>query len=352
MRLPSRFKLICSLILGFQTVMAGVPSYIPACQTEASVNAVVVEKIAETVANKYFDQKVGCNIAEHLRKGLANGSYDNISSPQILAEQLTKDMYELTHDRHLLVKVISKTAIAPTKSQISSRQEQAVRENYGIPKVEILPGNIGYIVLTAFYRPEEAWNTIRAALCLVNNTDALIIDLRNNGGGSPVTLNMMISQIINLKGTPIFEIIQRDSEPVRYITESSEKSYQLEKKPVFILTSKNTYSAGEGLAFFLQEHHRAIIIGESSAGASNRSHPYSINQQYEVSVSNGAVRSLLTGKNWEGVGVIPDISSMPSDAPRVAHIHALQVLIQKAPPGLQRDKLQQQLDETRKQPMM
>jgi C-terminal processing protease CtpA/Prc len=102
---------------------------------------------------------------------------------------------------------------------------------------------------------------------------------------------------------------------------------------VYVLTAGQTYSAGEGLAFILQERHRAVIVGERTAGAANPGRPYPINDRLEVVDPNGRVRGAVTGRNWEGAGVTPDVVATAADALRTARILALRGLLSRAPAG-------------------
>jgi C-terminal processing protease CtpA/Prc len=110
-----------------------------------------------------------------------------------------------------------------------------------------------------------------------------------------------------------------------------------------VLTAGRTFSAGEGLAFILQERNRAEVVGETTAGAANPGRPYRLNSHFEVTVPNGRVRSAVRGGNWEGVGVQPDVAVSASDALRVAHARALRQLIQQTPSGSWHDTLHREL---------
>ena len=124
-----------------------------------------------------------------------------------------------------------------------------------------------------------------------------------------------------------------------YATTSEPIAYRDASRRVFVLTSPRSFSGGEGIAFLLQDHKRAVIIGEPTAGAANPGRTYSINERFEVQVPNGQLLSALSRKNWEGSGVTPDIRVEAADALRIGHLHVIQALVKTSPPGPKRDEL-------------
>lgn len=175
-------------------------------------------------------------------------------------------------------------------------------------------------------------------------TDALILDMRSNSGGSPDSAALLASYFFDAADLPLFEIIPRSGNGRRYATESPGLPERNETRPVYVLTAERTFSAGEGLAYILQERHRAEVVGERTAGAANPGRPYPVSARLEVTVPNGQVRTAVTRGNWEGAGVIPDVRATGSDALRVGHIRALRDLLKQAPAGPWHDTLKRHLD--------
>jgi len=160
-------------------------------------------------------------------------------------------------------------ANAGTSEDIASPQsrEEAVRvSNAGVQRVEILAGNVDYLTITAFFHPDEAGDAIAAAIHMIRHAGALILDMRDNGGGSPDTMALIASYCFDRAGIPLAEITPRSGEAQHYVTASGIVDRD-GKPPVYVLTSAHTWSGGEGLAYILQEHHRAEIIGETTVGA-------------------------------------------------------------------------------------
>ena len=250
----------------------------------------------------------------------------HLTTPGVLADRLTYDLFLESKDKHLRVAVVPRSHVAAAAAT-DARERDVVRSNAGVQRIEILAGNIGYLNLTSFWRDEEAHDTITHAMRLLQRAEALIIDLRDNRGGSPGTVARIAGYLFDQPALPLFQIVPRSGEPASYATPAVAVPERNERRPVYVLTSSRTFSAGEGLAFLLQERERAEIIGERTAGAANPGRPHRIASTLEVTIPNGRVRSAVTGDNWEGQGVTPDVMVAAADALTVAHAHALKQLI-------------------------
>jgi hypothetical protein len=289
----------------------------------------VVEESARTIASEYFDPRVGDNTRASLLDRLALGRYDTPATPRDFAATVTRDLFELTRDRHLWLTAVSPSPQAPQQTispapASNTREIAGRRANFGVRKVEILSGNIGLLDLTNFFRPSEAGDPIASAMRLLQYADALILDLRDNVGGSPETVALLCGYLFDTPATPLFDIVSRAGQHMSYTT--ADVTPRSGSRPVFILISARTFSAGEGLAFLLQEARRAVVIGERTAGAANPGRAYPVAEGFEVNVPNGQVRSAKTGANWEGTGVTPDVPVPAADALTVARHRAAAAL--------------------------
>lgn len=287
-----------------------------------------VDALADLVDKEYFDAEMADRIAHRLKDKLAQGHYVDVSSERDLATELTRDMFVLSKDKHLTVFEVDqpKNEQVPTKKRNLPREERGRIENFGVRRVEVLANNVGYLNLTSFYRPDEANESIAAAMGVLQNADSLIIDMRENGGGSPGTVAILASYLFEQSNLPLFKIISRDSSSRQYSTLSKPPRSQNKSRPIFVLTSARTFSAGEGFAFILQERKRALIVGEITAGAANPGRPFRINQRFEVVIPTGRIATEVTGLNWEGLGVRPDIPSAAAEALNVALQRAAKAL--------------------------
>ncbi len=299
--------------------------------TGDTVRATVME-VAATISREYMDPVVGERVAGALRRRLAEDQYRGLTTPAALATRLTQDLLTDSQDKHLAVAVVreSPSTSSPTPT-VDMRQQGVLRTNAGVQRVEILAGNVGYLNLTSFWRVEEARETIADAMRLLKRADALIIDLRQNSGGSPDTAALLAGYLFDQGGLPLFQIVPRTGDAVSYATPASAPAERDARRAVYVLTSARTFSAGEGFAFLLQERGRAEVVGERTAGAANPGRPYRVNDWFEVTVPNGHVRTAVSGRNWEGAGVKPDFEVPAADALTVAHDRAIKRVTGRAP---------------------
>ena len=295
----------CAVTLAMLQAQAG--------QFDRSAMLAAVDVIARTIADDYFDADVGNKAAAHIR-GFAASTTEPLQTPNELAASVTRQLYAVTHDKHLAVTVTRVSAAGAEPSSSENRTRRARAENFGVREVSILEGNIGYLDLRSFYRIDEARDTIAAAMLLLGHADALIIDLRNNSGGSPETVALLAGYLFDRPGMPLFDIVPRSGDATHYATPSPGVEPRNGTRPVFALTSARTFSAGEGIAFILQEEKRATVVGERTPGAANPGRSYPAGPLFEVVVPNGQVRTRVSGHNWEGTGVTPDVPVAAADA--------------------------------------
>ena len=311
---------------------------------DAAFVKATVESLGATISREYFDPTIGSEVDAALRRSLADGGYAGAADDAALATLVNRDLYAATRDKHLVVEARLDIPAQRERSASQAGEARALgvrRTNAGVRRVEILPGNVGYVELTNFFRPEEAGEAIATAMKTLSHADALIVDMRSNGGGSPWTVALLVSYVLE-PGVPLYDIVHRaPDEPDHYATVTV--ASRDVKRPVYVLTSTRTFSGGEGFAFLLQERRRAEIIGEVTAGAANAGRPYRINARFSVTIPNGQVRSAVGGGNWEGAGVTPDVKTCAADALNVAHARALRGLIDRELPGPWRDTLERAL---------
>lgn len=294
----------------------------PETGLEPALVRATVESLGALVEREYFNPEVAKRVAAGLRERQALGGYAQARTRQELAELLSRDLFAFTNDKHLAVQVVEPRPPSVPLAPDDRREARARRANYGVQRVEVLAGNIGYLNLTFFYRPDEARETLAAAMRVLQSADALILDMRENSGGSPDTAALVLSYVFADGGLPLFEIVPREGRSQHYTTVSAGIVGRDGKRPVYVLTSAETFSAGEGVAFILQERKRAEIIGERTSGAANPGRAYPVNEVFEVTIPNGQVRTAVSGRNWEGSGVMPDVAVTASEALATAHARA------------------------------
>ena len=305
--------------------------------------AKTVEAVAAVVEREYFDADRATRIARMLRERSDARHYEAVKSWAALAERLTIDLFALSNDKHLAVRVVRAASNTSGPAPADTREVTGRRANHGVQRVEVLAGNIGYLNLTSFYRPEEAVGVLTAAMRTLEGADALIVDMRENGGGSPDTVAWLLSYFFDTADLPLFEIVPRSGAARRYTTSAVPIGARHAARPLYVLTARATFSGGEGFPFILQERRRAVVVGEQTAGAANPGRPYAAGDLLEVTVPNGQVRTAVTGQNWDGRGVTPDVPVRATDALRVAHVHALREAIKSASDDQWRQVLQRHL---------
>lgn len=292
-----------------------------------------VEAIAKTIETRFYDVARGRKIADDLRSATARGDFDAYSDNRELAAALTDRLKPL--DRHFNVQWT-----APATSDASSVSTARApagkgRPHHGIRRVEVLPGNVGYLDLRQFMgfefgKPDQrARLAIDAALQLLADTDAVIIDLRGNGGGSPAMVGYLTSAFTP-KGADIYNTFHwregTESEAPRdwYPTPRLQV-------PLYVLISARTGSAAEAFAYTLKNAKRATLVGEVSGGAANPGDEVATGNGFTLFVSGGSPISPITGTNWEGTGVIPDVAVASAMALETARVLALQAALERLP---------------------
>ena len=258
------------------------------------------------------------------------GTFDTITSARRLSEVLSNELQAITKDQHLRV-TYSEAVIADRKSYDERSPEEAASylammrsNNFGVDKIERLPFNIGYLELSRFARAKEAAETLAAAMTLIGHTDALIIDLRKNGGGDAAAVTLLASYLFD-KRVQLNDFYYREGDRIeqRWSADVVSGVRYGATKPVYILTSKDTFSAAEDFTYALKNLKRATVIGETTAGGANQGDDKRLLPNFSVFVPLGRAISPVTKTNWEGVGVTPDISVCANDAFSTAQVAIL-----------------------------
>ncbi len=276
----------------------------------------IIEESAQQLEEKYVFPEVGDKMAAHLRGGLKDGKYSEISEPDVLAQQLTEELREICHDRHLGMR-----PAAPPQNGAPRMRPRGL--NHGFVKTEMLPGNIGYIKFNAFQPTEEALRVAAAAMEFVRDADALIFDVRENGGGSPRMIVCLTSYLFE-KRTHLNSFYDR-------ITGETTETWTTEETPdwrfpadmpVYVLTSNYTFSAAEEFTYNLQCLKRATIVGETTGGGAHPVRGEFVGGRMMLRVPYARAINPVTNTNWEGVGITPDVECSAADALETAVEHA------------------------------
>ena len=303
---------------------------------DAEARSSVVERTAELLCANYVIPETGEQMAVQLRTQLEQGAYSEITRPSELGEQLTIDLRKILNDLHLMVYFHPEEAAALEESQLSEPGDdqdthwwrQKALDNFGLQKLEILPGNIGYLNLLIFAPASLASNRAAAAMAFLADCDALIFDLRQCGGGDPFMVQFYESYLFGPKPKLMLTFYDRPKNEHQQIwTLPHIPGKQMPEVPVYILTSKYTFSGGEDFAYVMKHHGRATIVGERTDGGGHTIEFKSVGGGFVLAVPTGQPIHPVTGENWEGTGVEPDIAVPQEKALQKAQLHALEKLI-------------------------
>ena len=310
---------------------------------DAATRQRVVENIVGELRAKYVLPGAVKGIEDFLRARLRSGAYDAITDVKRFAAALTEDLRGASKDSHLFVtydpeleRALANFHPGPSSDlqELPPSAESLAewrRSNYGFAKVEILSGNVGYLDLRGFVDLNYSQEAAASAMNFLSNTDAVIIDLRHNPGGFINLKNFIISYFYGLDPVELVSRYHRDSD-------LTVKEWSLREVPgrrllgadLYVLTSHESASAAEGLPFILQLRKRAKVVGEKTAGAGYGNKETAVGGGFIFYVSVFRQFDPRTGRDWQGVGVQPDIEVTAARALEVAHSEAVKGLAAKA----------------------
>jgi len=288
---------------------------------DAPAKREVVAQIAQSLKDKYIFPDRGVAAGDKVKAELAAGHYDAISDPTIFAHRLTDDLRSVTHDLHMRVNFEGVQVAPPPPPHPEPSSEG------GVVQVDRLKGNIGYIEVMGFLPPELAEPAMAKAMRLVGDTRALIFDLRGNGGGDPAAVEYLCSFLFD-PAHPVHlnDLIWRKEGTDQFTTQSfftkpAPTTYL--GKPVYVLVSASTFSGGEEFTYDLKTQKRGVIVGEATGGGANPGGGVRLGHQFSMFIPTGRAQNPITGTNWEGVGVTPDVPTPPAAALKTALLLAL-----------------------------
>ena len=311
-----------------------------AAQTLSTVDIAMRQRVVESAIQEMNDRYVFPEKAKvlekDLRQKLSTKAYDgsDLADPKAFADKLTQDIQAVVKDKHIRVRH-SATVLPPmregdpTPAEIEDFRKRGAALNFGVERVERLRFNIGYFDLRGFQPAQLAGHKIVAAMNLLSDTTALIVDLRQNGGGDPATVQLMTSYLFD-EPTHLNNMFYRGRDGDRNTQAWTHAWVPGErfgaKKPVYVLTSKRTFSGAEEFSYNLKNLKRATIVGETTGGGAHPGSVRRLNDHFSMFVSNGRAINPISKTNWEGTGVEPDIKVDAADALRVARLDALKKL--------------------------
>jgi len=295
------------------------------CVIDEKLRSETVKQVAKMLEEKYVFPEIGKKYSDHLLSLSSRNAFAGIAEGSRLAEAIENALGEIQKDLHLKLRFDPQGVKSMRQGEARSEEERKKerelqlqadkRRNFGALELRILPGNIGYFRLDSF--PGEAGSdTLISALGFLQYADAIVLDLRNNGGGNP--------EMIMLLGSYFFD----PDEGVHFSSffhRIKDRMYQhrgffyvpgrrLPLTKLYILISRRTFSAAEGFAYDFKCLKRATIVGEKTMGAAHAANPFVVNDCFLLQLPFARPISPVTNSNWEGTGVEPDISCHPDAA--------------------------------------
>jgi C-terminal processing protease CtpA/Prc len=236
----------------------------------------------------------------------------------------------------------------PSAAELAEQREDMARLAYGIGKIERLPGNVGYMEVRGFGPAEMVAPAFTAAMSLLAGSNALIIDLRRNGGGSPDSVAYLMSHFFPLGDQRhLNDIYDRPTNDTQQFWTLPSVGVRYDK-PVYVLTSPRTFSGGEECAYDFQTQKRATLVGEATGGGANPGGRFSLGHGIVVNIPTGRAINPITKTSWEHTGVKPDIAVPAAQALQTAHVAILRDLLKTAKDPEEREHLQRALALTEK----
>jgi len=297
---------------------------------DAATRTAVIETLLKELNDAYVFPEIAKKMDADLRVRLSAKEYDGITSGIAFAQKLTADLQSVSKDKHLRVRFsakptpVRKDRREPTEAEIEQSRWMEKRVNYGFEKVERMNGNIGYIDLRGFRDQEGGAETVAAAMAFLKNTEALIFDLRQNGGGSPFMIQLISSYLFGDKPVHLNDMYWRGSGKTdEFWTKPELAKIKFTNKDIYVLTSNYTFSGAEEFSYNLKNLKRGTIIGETTGGGAHPGGVVRLHDHFGVFIPVGRAINPISKTNWEGTGVEPDIKVPKEQALKTAYLMAL-----------------------------
>jgi len=301
---------------------------------DAATRTRVIDGTITQLNEFYVFPETAKKMGEAVEARQKKGEYDSITDGDAFAKVLTDNFQEVSHDKHLRVNfspapMPERPDGPPNADERARYRKDMERMNCGFDKVEILSGNVGYLKFRFFADPEVCGPTAVAAMNFLANVDAIIFDLRENGGGDPKMI-AFISTYLFSEPTHLNDLWERKGDAThQYWTLPYVPGKRLDGKPAYVLTSKQTFSGAEEFSYNLKNLKRATIIGETTGGGAHPVSGHRIDDHFMIGVPFARAINPISKTNWEGTGVEPDVKVPAADALATAQRLAAEKLVSK-----------------------
>jgi len=316
-----------------------------------------INRMGDLLEKNYVFPEKAKSMKAMLLENLGKGSYYNLTL-ESFATTVYKDLQAISPDRHMRVDVFPENPQINAGGRQDGRNSKPKKIN-PFKKIEFLQGNIAWVVLDNFPNPALCDEYVVSVMNSIASANAVIFDLRNNGGGSPLLVQLILSYLLEEKKLyhTVYNRIKNTTTEYRtykinsgFESESGTGADNKEGKikgkvditglqniPVYVLTAKRTFSAAEEFAYDIQSIKRGKIVGRATGGGAHQMNGFGVYERIGMLIPYSRPINPFTGTDWEGTGVKPDIEVNAVDALHTAHIDALKTLQQAAASEL--DKL-------------
>ena len=280
----------------------------------------VIDAATANLKEHYIYPDIAQKMAEALLAYEKAGDYDAITDGSAFAALLTKQLRDVSHDLHLDV-VYSKAPLpehptGPTPEGVARYRAAMEQQNCTFERVEILPHNIGYLKLNSFPDPSLCESTAKAAMVSLNHVDVMIFDLRDNRGGYPSMVMLIAAYFFD---HPEYMYNPREENTTeRSWTRSPVPGNRLADAPVYVLTSARTLSGAEHFSYDLKMLKRAILVGETTGGATDVGIFHRIDDHFGIGIRETRAINPYSEPDWAVTGVKPDVKVKAADALKTA----------------------------------
>lgn len=292
----------------------------------------VISSVETTVRSEYVFPSNAAGIIEKLEQSRTSGRY-SVDDAGLLARRITQDLASATNDRHLYLVYDPARYALETQSRPANGAEgdaydrlASLRDNSGLVELKILPGNIRYLKISRFGWIDDVTGVAYdSAMRFLREGDAIVIDLRGNPGGDGAAVRYLVSHFLPA-GTLEFSFLNGTAAPQQSRALDYLPAGRITGKPLYVLIDGNVASAAESFAYDVQQFKLGELVGAKTIGAANNNKFVPIAPGFMLSVSYGRPVHAVSGTNWEGIGVPPSVSCLPTEALATAERMALQRL--------------------------
>jgi ketosteroid isomerase-like protein len=310
--------------VGVRAIPPGLTAADMAIKVDAPTRTRVIDGIVAKLNEFYVFPETATKMAAALHEHQKQGAYDAVVDGDAFAKLLTDHLREISHDRHLRVEcvpmVLGKDQPEPDKPPPPDPRMKAELErmNCGWEKAEKLDSNIGYVKFNFFPPVAFCGEKATSMLQSLGDVDAIIFDLRDNGGGDPEMV-AWVSSYLFAKRTHLNDLWERKgNKTTEYWTKPEAPGKKYADQPIFVLTSNHTFSGAEEFTYNLKNLKRATIIGETTGGGAHPTGGHPVDAHFMVGVPFARAINPITKTNWEGTGVTPDVKVPADEALEVA----------------------------------